>query len=375
LAPLLSPSRGRLVPESAMSLRHEQQTSLTLALQFRKFSENECRLSSSPFYGALCARIAEDTDLLDIAKSVRVGQRAPNMFLAAVQYLVLAQDKNPLKAAYVDVGNGVPAHPDFFYDFKAFCLDSRDQIAGIMSTRAVQTNEVRRSATFLPALFLVERRVNFMEFHFIDVGCSAGLNLLWHRYHYRYSNGASCGDESSEIHILCDVHGDISPPLRNELPKTASRVGIEIYPVDVFDPDNVNWLKALIWPDQRDRVDLLEAALAVLKKEPPRIVAGDCAEKIPEIVSTMPGSDPVCLLFSHSANQAFREGRKGLASLLSGLSEVRKIFEVSIGHFEEAAPVLILSEYENGRMKSEERLATTHPHGNWIRWNRRQAGR
>jgi hypothetical protein len=357
-----------------MSLRHEQQTSLTLALQFRKFSENECRLSSSPFYEALCVRIAEDTDLLDIAKSVRVGQRAPNMFLAAVQYLVLTQEKNPLKAAYVDVGNGVPARPDFFDDFKAFCLDSRNQIAEIMSTRTVQTNEVRRCATFLPALFLVERRADFREFHFVDVGCSAGLNLLWHKYHYRYSNGASCGDESSELHILCDVNGDIPPPLGKALPKTASQIGIEIEPVDVSDPDNVNWLKALIWPDQHDRVDLLDAALALLRKGPPRIIKGDCTEKIPQIVREMPRSEPVCLLFSHSANQVFKEGRKELTFLLEGLSDARKIFEISIGHFEEGAPELILSEYENGRTKSEERLATTHPHGNWIRWNRRQAG-
>jgi hypothetical protein len=312
--------------------------------------------------------------LLDLAGNVRKGQRAPNLFLAAVQYLVLTQKDNSLRVLYEDISNGIPARPGFFGTFKAFCLDNARQISGIISTRTVQTNEVRRCAVFLPALFLVEDKAPSRQFHFLDVGCSAGLNLLWDRYHYRFSDGVSCGDESSALTIECDVHGDISPPLRELLPKPASRIGIEIEPVDVFNADNVIWLKSLIWPDQRYRVALLDAALAVFRENPPRIVVGDCAEKIPQIVSGLPDSEPVCLLFSHSANQAFRGGRGELSCLLEELSSSRIIFEVSLGNFRGGTPDLILSQYERGRRTSEERLATCHPHGAWIRWSRQHIG-
>jgi hypothetical protein len=353
-----------------MITRHDRQTRQTLAEQFAAFAGNECRLSESPFYAALCERIAADRDLLDIAAHVRIGQRAPNLFLAAVQYLVLTRDKNPLRAVYGGLANGAAAPEDFFPTFRRFCLDNGEQIAGIVSRRTVQTNEVRRSALFLPALFLVEERADFRPFHFIDVGCSAGFNLLWDRYHYRYSNGVCCGDASSALHIPCELRGQAFPPLRAQLPKTASRVGIEIEPVDVTDPDTVVWLRSLIWPDQHERMVLFDVAMSILENDPPRIVGGDCAEKIPEIVGEIPASDSICLLFSHSVNQAFSEGRRGLSALLEGLSSSRRLFEISLGNFEEPAPELILSEYENGRRKSEGRLATCHPHGNWIRWNR-----
>jgi hypothetical protein len=354
-----------------MSLRFERQTRTTLALQFQRFSRNECRISRSPFYELISSRIAEDTDLLDLAGSVRRGQRAPNLFLAAVQYLVLTRAGNPLKAVYDGVADGAPAPPDFFETFRAFCLDNAKQIEGIISTRTVQTNEPRRSALFLPALFIVEEQADFREFHFLDVGCSAGLNLLWDKFSYSYSNGVRCGDESSELTIECGVHGDGTPPLREKLPKAASRVGIEIEPVDVSNPDNVTWLRSLIWPDQRDRVLLLDKALGVLKKNPPRIVAGDCAEKIPEIAAGMPDTGPVCLLFSHSVNQAFKNGRVGLTSLFGALSATRTIFEVSLGNFRERVPELVLARYEKGRRTYEERLAICHPHGAWLRWEPR----
>jgi hypothetical protein len=353
-----------------MSLRFERQTRETLAYQFKMFSRNECRLSRSAFYEAVCAGIARDGDLLDLAGNVRVGQRAPNLFLAAVHYLVLTRDETILKGIYEDVSRGIPAPGDFYTTFRQFCLDNDAEIAGIISRRTVQTNEVRRCATFLPALFLVADRTGRRPFHFVDVGCSAGLNLLWDRYYYRYSNGVSCGDESSTLHLTCDVRGDTSPPLRKELPEAASRVGIEIEPVDVTGPDNVAWLQALIWPDQRERRELLGAALAVFRKDPPRIVGGDCVEKIPRVVGELPDGEPVCLLFSHSVNQAFPDGRRGLSALLEGLSPSRTIFEVSLGNFEERAPELILSTYERGRAASEARLATCHPHGSWVRWNR-----
>ena len=63
------------------------------------------------------------------------------------------------------------------------------------------------------------------------------------------------------------------PPL--DPPPVAWRAGIDLSPVDLRDPDDVRWLRACVWPDQRARHERFEAALAVARRaragrRPPR---------------------------------------------------------------------------------------------------------
>ena len=50
------------------------------------------------------------------------------------------------------------------------------------------------------------------------------------------------------------------PPL--DPPPVAWRAGIDLSPVDLRDPDDVRWLRACLWPDQRARHERFDAAVA-----------------------------------------------------------------------------------------------------------------
>ena len=54
--------------------------------------------------------------------------------------------------------------------FRDFCIDHRDEIEAIISTRRVQTNEVRRCAALLPAFTLVARAQPAQPLALIEIG-------------------------------------------------------------------------------------------------------------------------------------------------------------------------------------------------------------
>jgi hypothetical protein len=49
-----------------------------------------------------------------------------------------------------------------------------------------------------------------------------------------------------------------------------------------------NWLEALVWPDEGNRLDLLGRLSRVLRHDPPRILSGDLRTELPALVAKMP---------------------------------------------------------------------------------------
>lgn len=82
----------------------------------------------SPLYYQLCQGIAADEDLLAMAYNAKRGQPRPNLFLAAVQRLLMDELHHPLAAFYPHISSGsapvggpVPENPA--PAFRAFCLE------------------------------------------------------------------------------------------------------------------------------------------------------------------------------------------------------------------------------------------------------------
>jgi hypothetical protein len=158
----------------------------TLAERFRTFGLRECR-HSSPLYERLSLGVAEDADLLSLLVAASPGQRRPNLLLAAVHYLLLRGDADPLADFYPSVSESPRSPDEAFPVFRRFALDRADEISGLIATRRTQTNEVARSAFLLPAFDLAARAAD-RPLALIEVGAAAGLNLLFDRYRYRYGN-------------------------------------------------------------------------------------------------------------------------------------------------------------------------------------------
>ena len=59
-----------------------------------------------------------------------------------------------------------------------------------LAARPIQTNEVRRSWALLPCFLEIARLTGGGTFDVIELGPSAGFNLLWDRYGYSYEAGS-----------------------------------------------------------------------------------------------------------------------------------------------------------------------------------------
>jgi hypothetical protein len=127
-----------------------------LAQRFERFAQRECHVS--PLYERLSRGIAGDPEILSIAVQARAGQPVPNLFLAAVHYMLLKGIEHPLTAFYASLAPVIAQTDDPYPSFRAFCREHAAEIQRLIAARLVQTNEVRRCGCLLPAFGLVARR-------------------------------------------------------------------------------------------------------------------------------------------------------------------------------------------------------------------------
>ena len=73
------------------------------------------------------------------------------------------------------------------------------------------------------------------------------------------------------------------------MPEVVARVGVDLDPVDVTDPDEARWLRACLWPDQPERTARLEAEMALAATAPPLLLRGDAVEVLPDAFARVPG--------------------------------------------------------------------------------------
>ena len=243
---------------------------------------------ASPLYERICLGIAADAEILALAAYAREGQPVPNLLLGAVQYLLLQGVQHPLASFYPSI-NGLPSKPSTWTEdpypyFRAFCLERYQEIQQLLSTRLVQTNEVRRCACLLPAFGIVAERAKGLPLSLIEIGASAGLNLLWDRYGYDYGDYGRYGDSNSPVQLACELRGEHRPAIPTVFPQIAYRVGIDLNPIAVRDQDATLWLRALIWPEHEKRVRLLQNAIAVAQQDPPQLLAGDALDVLPALI-------------------------------------------------------------------------------------------
>ena len=170
-----------------------------LASTFERFGRVECA-GHGLIYEPLCYAIAADPDLLEIVSHRQPGQPAPNIIFAAVHYLLLKGLKHPLAQYYRSLNPALPPDDNPAPAFRDFCLKYREQLISLISTGLVQTNEARRSGIFYPAFGLVWERGGRKPLAMLEIGSSAGLNLLWDKYGYHYRELVG-GDTTSELQI------------------------------------------------------------------------------------------------------------------------------------------------------------------------------
>ncbi|MDE2921933.1 MAG: DUF2332 domain-containing protein [Acidobacteriota bacterium] len=339
-----------------------------LGAAFEQFARVEAPDLDSPTYAELAAGVAGDDELLALAARRRQGQPAPNMLFGAVQYLLLRGVEHPLAAHYPILAGPEPPPDSAFPLFRAFCLEHRERIAELVATRRTQTQVVRRCTCLLPAFGLVHREAG-APLALIDVGASAGLNLNFDRYAYRYlRNGSEIlrwGSGVARVDLEADLRGPGTPPEPPREIPVASRDGIDLNPIDLADPDELLWLRALIWPEHLERHAQLMDAAAELKGSPIRLHRGDASRDLPHMLKRVPDEAALVVYSTIALYQVPREGRRRITEGLEIRSLERPVWRVAL----EGAhrPSLTLTRYRSGAGETE-LLARASPHGWWIEW-------
>ncbi|HEU5200301.1 MAG TPA: DUF2332 domain-containing protein [Ktedonobacterales bacterium] len=339
-----------------------------LARRFAHFAEGEAEEFFSPLYARLCRNIAADPEVLALVATAQPDQPTPNLLLAAVQYLLLKGVEHPLAAFYPGIAGSPDKTNDPYPAFHAFCLEHAEALRPLLATRLVQTNEVSRCACLLPAFGVVAQQAKGESLSLIEIGASAGLNLLWDRYSYDYGDGRFYGAVNSPMRLRCALQGTKTPPFLSPLPSIAFRVGLDLNPIDIHNADEVLWLRALIWPEHHERVIRLQQALEIARKKQPLLLAGDALALLPDIIAEVPSDTTLCIFHSFTLNQFSPEQREQLASLLQGVSAQRTIFRISLERLRgDRYPRLEVITYVKGA-KTVQSLAYCAPHGSWVEW-------
>lgn len=158
-------------------------------------------------------------------------------------------------------GNLPPEAAGFEKTLRAAILGRSGTLARIIRKGKVQTNETARGLCWLlPSMLIGWQRV-----HLVDLGASAGLNLL---ADLRSFHLVDTGDENRHIDLgqgerpqfitRCHHEADLFDRFRDSsIPAIESRTGCDASPFLLETEDDEISLMSFIWGDQVDRMDRL----------------------------------------------------------------------------------------------------------------------
>ena len=251
-------------------------------------------------------------------------------------------------AAWDDIGAALDGHAAFLTRFTA--------------EQDVQTNEVQRAWALLPAFLSV---ADGRPLDLIELGPSAGLNLVWDRYAYRYRTG-SWGSGALEL-----TGDDRTPPPGGLLARDVSvvrRRGIDLNPVDATTEHGARLLQAFVWADQAERLERLRRAIDTVRVDPPELQRGDYVEKLPELLESRIDGAQLVVFQTASTMYLPEQGLRRLRDALEQAGRVEPVVFLTTGRApDDDGFALEVERYPGGR---SERLGVFDFHGAWLDWGR-----
>lgn len=342
-----------------------------------------------PIYERIVSALAEDPGTLDLITEHRMGtSRTPVLFLGATHDLILRDPTSPLAAIYRGEIDDDPWPP-----FKELVHTHRSAITECMRTRTTQTNEVGRSANLLAVYASISRELRTRGDHrplaIIEIGPSAGLNLLADRYHVDYVLGdtivSSAGDPTSSVKLRCELRGDTPFPGVAGMREIAMREGLDPAPIDITDPDDARWLRACVWPGIPDRPERLAAAIDIARHDPPHLRRGDAVQDLGALLEQLPTDVFPILTSTWVLAYLARPDRQRVCEIVDRFGSTHDIAFVT-GEAPSSAPwvpeltegqlalrddgtptVFGVRTWFDGHCRTTAR-ALCHPHGRWMSW-------
>ncbi|UTR13048.1 DUF2332 domain-containing protein [Evansella sp. LMS18] len=333
-----------------------------LANKFNRFATEECR-GSSELYEYLSLQIAQDKEILELASHSQPGQPVPNLLLGAVHYLLLRGKEHKLKYYYPSIVPKPQNMEEIYPYFKDFCMENRGEIISLLKKWLVQTNEVRRCSYLYPVFNYIYETVK-KPLALIEIGTSAGLQLLWDKYSYSYGTDEVYGNTASNVTITSEVRGANFPAAYMANPPVAVRIGVDLNTIDLTNEDEYLWLQALIWPEHEERRELLSSAAEYVKKSSVTLIEGDGTDLLMELEKEISEKYAICVFHTHVANQMPQESKSKLLKNVEEIGEKREIFHLYNNIFDGNLHL----DFYSGAQGYRKKVGETDGHGRWFTW-------
>jgi hypothetical protein len=206
------------------------------------------------------------------ASSGRGSMDVTLLLLAGIHRDILKRDSElaPLAQYYPSVGgNQLCDTADFRQSLRDAIMRRREALFPFIQTATVQTNETGRGISWLLPLLLT----SWDFVHLVDLGASAGLNLVADSRSYRLVERASNRriidlGKGRPVQFVMRSEGPSDQLLgaSRAAPRILSRTGCDIAPYQLATDADELTLAAFVWADQPERLERLREATASLRR-------------------------------------------------------------------------------------------------------------
>ena len=234
-----------------------------------------CRSNASPIYARIASALADGLD-----RGSRTGARVldwsgeptrdalPLRVIGGLHALVLASKDAELAAVFAGEIDDPAAV------INRALVDNDDAVLPWLDGPP-QTNEPGRSAALMTGLIEVARRFG-PKLELLEIGSSAGLNLLIDRYRIDLG-GTMVGPAASPVTITPDWRGAAPAPVPLEI---VSVRGCDVAPMDATDPLVEARLAAYVWAEEPQRLIRVRQAIAIMRTRGVDLARADAADWI-----------------------------------------------------------------------------------------------
>ncbi|GLQ54857.1 DUF2332 domain-containing protein [Devosia nitrariae] len=331
-----------------------------------------CDELGSPFTAALCRLLAHTVDdgsafgrrivnwpdtaradamPLRVCGALHALARSGTEPVLTAQYPPHRFDREALRTA---IKGAITRHDQFLCDY----LDSPPQ-----------TNEVARSAIILGGMLIVAREMD-MPLEILEIGSSAGLNLMFDSYSYDLGNSRHWGRTDAPLTIACDWRGEI-PAL--DVPLTVrSRAGCDQNPLDPRSERTVERLLSYVWADQFARMERLTAAFGHAARTGLTVKKADAADWLETRLARPQATGITRVLFHTIVWQYLPKPVQGRAAAAIAGAAMAATAERPFAHLayegdnERPGGAVRLTLWPGGESRF---LGRADFHGRWVEWN------
>jgi hypothetical protein len=230
-----------------------------------------------------------------------------------------------------------------------------------------QTNEAGRSASIMAALLWLSARCG-PRFELNELGASAGVNTMMERFRFDLG-GTQAGPVDSPMRIVPEWRGNAPPQAQIGI---VGIHGCDRAPVDLADPTQALRLKSYVWAEVTERMERIDAAIALAAQRAPDVVQMDAGDWVDQRLAAPQADDTTRVIF-HSIvwqylppeTRARIEAAMAQAGAASSAS--RRLAWVQLETNRETFRHELLVRHWPGDGEPV-LLGRAHAHGAWVEW-------